>query len=1113
MSRLHCNQIPGESGRWQDVRRDSPCPICEKPDWCRVSKDGQWGACRREAGGATKVKSDKNGADVYLHRIGQSSLTQNLAAHSGHANNQPEPTARKAISVIRADAPILDKVYGALLGRLQLSDDHREALKLRGLSGETIADRGYRSYPRTGRAGIAKELHAEFGSALLAVPGFVDAPGVPKLAGSAGLLVPVRNSEGLVVALKVRRDGATEGGKYVYLSNSKYDGPGPGAPVHVPLGVRSPAPTVRLTEGELKADIGTGLSGLPTISVPGVTNWRPAIDVLRTLGANTVRLAFDADALTNSHVARALLACAERLRTEGISVELERWSPDLGKGIDDLLAAGKQPELLAGESAYDAVKAIAKAAGVDVPRVGQSEIATRIHAALEANGEAALYRDQPLLQALARVAVTDAAEWAILRGQLRNAGVRLREFDHAIAPIVRQVRAECPAEPRMESEEYLVSEDGSICRQKLTGDGPVSVVLANFTAQIVEQVTHDDGAELRSVLAIEGILSGGHPFPKIDVSAEEFARMNWPISSWDTRAVVSAGMSAKDHLRAAIQLLSPRVTQRIIYGHTGWRQIGDKWFYLHLGGAIGPNCADASIMVSLPDALAGFEMPCPPSQAELAAAVRASLAVLDLAPGRITFPVVSAVYRAVLGNTDFSLHLAGPTGVFKSELTALAQQHFGVGMDARHLPGSWSSTGNALEAIAFAAKDALLAVDDFAPTGSTGDIQRFHREADRLLRAQGNRSGRQRMRADGTLRPAKPPRRTILSTGEDVPRGQSSRARQFVLDVGPGEIDQGRLTDCQRHASDGHYAQALSGFIQWLSPQYGLVAKGLRTEVTQLRDSMRQRGHHARTPGIVADLAVGLKYFLAFAAEVKAVTKAESEALWKRVLGSLNKAAEDQAAHQETTEPTRHFLRLLTAALASGRAHVANPTGDCPAKSPEAWGWRVVAPQGENTSQLRQPLGRRIGWLDEENLYLEPEASFAEVQRLAGEQEESLAVSAGTLRKRLREKNLLLSWDEVRKTNTDRRVLEGRRREIIHLHAACITGENLTNPTTPNSKAGNAEENGQFPGQFVGQFDQNGASDLTTKTDHSAGNGQAMVSLVRSETGGEGSKDLKLFRR
>jgi len=40
----------------------------------------------------------------------------------------------------------------------------------------------------------------------------------------------------------------------------------------------------------------------------------------------------------------------------------------------------------------------------------------------------------------------------------------------------------------------------------------------------------------------------------------------------------------------------------------------------------------------------------------------------------------------------------------------------------------------------------LLVVDDFVPKGSQNDVQRTHREADRLLRAQANASGRGRIR-------------------------------------------------------------------------------------------------------------------------------------------------------------------------------------------------------------------------------------------------------------------------------------------------------------------------------------------------------------------------------
>src|SRR5664279_4616679 len=92
----------------------------------------------------------------------------------------------------------------------------------------------------------------------------------------------------------------------------------------------------------------------------------------------------------------------------------------------------------------------------------------------------------------------------------------------------------------------------------------------------------------------------------------------------------------------------------------------------------------------------------------LVRAVRASLKLAELAPPLISFPLLAATYRAVLGDADFALHLAGETGAFKSELAALHQQHFGAGMDRLHLPGNWLSTGNALEMMAFHAKDTLF---------------------------------------------------------------------------------------------------------------------------------------------------------------------------------------------------------------------------------------------------------------------------------------------------------------------------------------------------------------------------------------------------------------------
>jgi hypothetical protein len=273
----------------------------------------------------------------------------------------------------RADPLALNLIYSALLTRLGLTEEHGEALCKRGLSDFEIARRRYGSLTtEIDRPAIANWLRKKHGEWVLRVPGVIvlqhnDGP-IVTLAGAVGLLVPVRDAQGRIAALIVRRDGDSAGPRYSYLSSKKFGGPGPGAPVHVPLGVTAPCHTVRITEGTLKADVAHALTGLPTIGLPGVSTWRPALPILRELGCTTVRLAIDADARDKAAVARALAAVAEALPAVGIAVELERWDIHDGKGIDDLLAAGKTANVLTGEAVRQAISEIVTGGTADTLR-------------------------------------------------------------------------------------------------------------------------------------------------------------------------------------------------------------------------------------------------------------------------------------------------------------------------------------------------------------------------------------------------------------------------------------------------------------------------------------------------------------------------------------------------------------------------------------------------------------------------------------------------------------------------------------------------------------------------------------------------------------------------
>src|SRR5262249_49065994 len=135
-------------------------------------------------------------------------------------------------------------------------------------------------------------------------------------------------------------------------------------------------------------------------------------------------------------------------------------------------------------------------------------------------------------------------------------------------------------------------------------------------------------------------------------------------------------------------LLSGDVPRRTVFTHLGWRQVDDRWAYLHTAGAIGADGPVSGVEIDPPAPLAAYTLADPPESGALIDAVRASLRLLKMGPARIMVPLLSAVYRSVLGSIDFSVHLSGPTGVFKSELAALCQQHHAAaGLYAMALAG------------------------------------------------------------------------------------------------------------------------------------------------------------------------------------------------------------------------------------------------------------------------------------------------------------------------------------------------------------------------------------------------------------------------------------------
>src|SRR6266487_925171 len=615
------------------------------------------------------------------------------------------------------------------------------------------------------------------------------------------------------------------------------------------------------------------------------------------------------------------------------------------------------------------------------------------------------------------------------------------------------------------------------------------VWISNFTAEIIADITTDDGAEKTRSYEITSALFGRQKL--FEVPAKDFAKTDWVDEKLGARARITTGLSMKSHLINAIKYCS-QPQERFYYAHTGWRKVDGEMVYLHADGYVSQvsqvnqeqfkdlthknktsesasraNLEDSNnaisqvsqvsqdntrVKVKLTGSLSHY---CLPGEcSDLKKAIRSSLRIIDLAPDTITMPLYGSLWRSVLGDVSYGAHLVGQTGWGKTELAALLQQHYGASMHAHKLPGSWESTENSLEMLLFQAKDAMVVIDDFKPKGSKLDQDRLHAKADRVFRQLGNGSARGRLTSNLEQRPERRPRCFILSTGEDVPGGQSLKARCVVVTMeGPitiGETSQ-RLLEAQRDARSGLYAQAMYSYIAWLSPKI----EDIQVKLSELTESERDRLHidgHGRSGTNTANMILGMKYFLQFACESGAITEQESKTYLARCLDALRQIASDAACENIYDKPSEQWKRLLIAALTSKSAHLVTPKGENPGLE---YGWTQSVSEITDRDgniideETVRGGGSQIGWIDGDDIYLLPVAAYKVAQAVGSMIGDHITTLEPTLRKFLVQDKLLASTDldKARKTIAVRRRIQNLQREVLHIKVGVL----FPNDSLPNS--------------------------------------------------------------
>lgn len=563
--------------------------------------------------------------------------------------------------------------------------------------------------------------------------------------------------------------------------------------------------------------------------------------------------------------------------------------------------------------------------------------------------------------------------------------------------------------------DYTPDKNGRIYRY--TKDGPR--IISNFIINPKSEIIKTDGCDSESKLILEGILEGGVKLPEVEISMDEFIKMDWITQRWGIRPTISPGRNMKDYLKDCVQQISKDIDINTIYSHTGWTVQENKHIYLHSKGGIGLDNVKTDISAEL----SSYSFPKEISDKK--EAINLSLETLNLAKHDITIPLLSMTYLAPLvgliaeGNRtpNFVLWVYGLTGSRKTSVSLAFLNHYG-NFSSNIPPASFKDTANAIELKAHTLKDSLLLIDDYHPNIDGSDARKLASTAERILRMYGDRVGRSRMRADTTLNKTYKPRGMAIVTGEDLPKGASSTARYIGIEIKRDDIDLEILSKLQKEHKK--LAEAMAIYIDWISKNIERVQSFIDEKFDELKVKYKKETTHGRINDAVIWLSVSFELLLTFLYEYMFICDDKFKKLRLSNEHVIKNILKNQEALYRNQEVELMFIDALEEMINLGKLCLL-----------------PVNKQNDDNQIISNYSGKFIGYYDKEFLYLYDSAMYAEVETFLKGKGQSISVSVNTLLKMLRDKNYIKTEEgqlKPKKLVYDSITKNKERIRLVHLY-------------------------------------------------------------------------------
>lgn len=321
----------------------------------------------------------------------------------------------------------------------------------------------------------------------------------------------------------------------------------------------------------------------------------------------------------------------------------------------------------------------------------------------------------------------------------------------------------------------------------------------------------------------------------------------------------------------------------------------------------------------------------------------------------------------------FILYFTGKTGSRKTTLAKLLLNFFGSFNNGTPPTASFRDTSNAVEKKFALTDSTLVLLDDRIPSTTAKIKAQMEAMEQAVARQIGDRSGRARMNADGSLKATYRPKCNLIITAEESFSnvGESAIARSLSVELKPGDIDLAALTAVQQKAE--HLNQCMSDFIRYVIVNWDSLGEELKPLFMKLRDKA-QVGGHGRLAECVAHLQIGIIVMCKWLFSESIISKAESDSMKQAAWIVFMELAEQQNRRIVEEKPVKLFLDAVKEMRDRSTIRIIN----------------LDAPNEFSSSNV-------VGFQDEEFFYFFPDAIYREVKIFYSSQDKNFPLGKNAL--------------------------------------------------------------------------------------------------------------------